>query len=538
MVANDDGAAETFSFPTVKAVASAAQDGTVEVDGQGWLPAETVRLSLGDRRWTAAADVQGSFHLRLATGGRAADLPLLMAGGIRWDTVVRIQLPSTTSITTYNCGGPYGTLDRFQISVSGLRGTPTGTVSLENGGSTLTSATLSNGQATLNISPTPGSYSMVVQYSGDYLDQASAASPVNCPVSKGTPGIVAFTNGPSGAIYGQPVQIEASVFANVDPTNFFGNVYPTGQVQFFSNGVSLGTATIPATISVPLPIGQNVLSAKYLGDANFGSAASTNVSSVTVIQAATTSTVTVTPSPAFYDAPVSVQYGAAVYAPSQAVVQGSCTLTLDAASIGCTTLDANGGGSKSFPSGLSVGTHTLVFTYFSTTNFVGSTQTATLLVQKDTPTLFLASSLNPSIAGHAVTWTAVVSPSNPATVTGAVSFSDGSTLLGKVNVNTTGIASLATSALSPGSHTITAVYSGDGNFNASSASLTQTVNSQHAPCDVNGDGAINATDVQRIVNEASGVAQAVDDLNGDGRLTVTDIQVEINAVLNRGCAAQ
>jgi hypothetical protein len=123
-------------------------------------------------------------------------------------------------------------------------------------------------------------------------------------------------------------------------------------------------------------------------------------------------------------------------------------------------------------------------------------------------------------------------------VTGAVSFSDGSTLLGKVNVNTTGIASLATSALSPGSHTITAVYSGDGNFNASSASLTQTVNSQHAPCDVNGDGAINATDVQRIVNEASGVAQAVDDLNGDGRLTVTDIQVEINAVLNRGCAAQ
>jgi hypothetical protein len=43
-----------------------------------------------------------------------------------------------------------------------------------------------------------------------------------------------------------------------------------------------------------------------------------------------------------------------------------------------------------------------------------------------------------------------------------------------------GSASLATSSLSPGSHSITATYSGDTNYNGStSAALTQTVRNRH-----------------------------------------------------------
>jgi hypothetical protein len=166
---------------------------------------------------------------------------------------------------------------------------------------------------------------------------------------------------------------------------------------------------------------------------------------------------------------------------------------------------------------------------------VGSTQSTTLVVNKDTPTTYLSSSLNPSVAGQAVTLTAIVTPSNPAVVTGSVTFSDGVTVLGTPSVNTNGIASLTTSSLSAGGHTITAAYGGDENFNASSSSLTQTVNSVRAACDINGDGSINIADLQRIVNESLGTIQAADDMNQDGRVTVTDVQIVINAVLGLAC---
>ena len=57
-------------------------------------------------------------------------------------------------------------------------------------------------------------------------------------------------------------------------------------------------------------------------------------------------------------------------------------------------------------------------------------------------------------------------------------------------------------------------------------------------CDVEHNGSINVTDVQRMVNEVLGVAGAVNDLNGDGVVTVVDAQIEINAALGSGCTAQ
>jgi hypothetical protein len=54
---------------------------------------------------------------------------------------------------------------------------------------------------------------------------------------------------------------------------------------------------------------------------------------------------------------------------------------------------------------------------------------------------------------------------------------DGATIIGTGTVNASGQASFSTLALSVGSHSITAVYSGDGNFNGStSAAVNQTVN--------------------------------------------------------------
>ena len=60
----------------------------------------------------------------------------------------------------------------------------------------------------------------------------------------------------------------------------------------------------------------------------------------------------------------------------------------------------------------------------------------------------LTSSVNPSRAGQAVTFSGVVTPS---TATGTVQFLDGSTLLGTVNVNS-GSAVLSISTLAAGAH--------------------------------------------------------------------------------------
>ncbi len=63
------------------------------------------------------------------------------------------------------------------------------------------------------------------------------------------------------------------------------------------------------------------------------------------------------------------------------------------------------------------------------------------------------------------------------TPTGSVTFYDGSTALDTATLDGSGDASFTTSILTGGSHTITAVYGGDGNYNSSTLSaVDQTVN--------------------------------------------------------------
>ncbi len=99
-------------------------------------------------------------------------------------------------------------------------------------------------------------------------------------------------------------------------------------------------------------------------------------------------------------------------------------------------------------------------------------------------TTALASSINPSASGETVTlMAAVTGPAGNSTVpTGTVNFLDGSTMIGSGALNGRGIATYPTSSLGVGSHSITAVYGGDGNFNGSTSNLvTQVVNSLTVP---------------------------------------------------------
>ena len=131
-------------------------------------------------------------------------------------------------------------------------------------------------------------------------------------------------------------------------------------------------------------------------------------------------------------------------------------------------------GNAVVPQGISVDEHSSVFFTDGTNQLLS----ATLSIVPATTTI-VASSINPSTSGQNVTFTATVSGSSP---TGKVTFTDGGTPVCINVVLNQGSAGCSVSALSVGSHWITASYGGDANNAASiSTALVQIVNSGYVP---------------------------------------------------------
>jgi len=90
-------------------------------------------------------------------------------------------------------------------------------------------------------------------------------------------------------------------------------------------------------------------------------------------------------------------------------------------------------------------------------------------ISTEATTTALLSSLNPSGVGQTVSFTATVTPQGTGLPTGTVTFFDGPVNLGSPYLNGSGVALMSTSTLSVGTHSITAVYSGDSNFAGSTS---------------------------------------------------------------------
>ncbi|MFD8365153.1 Ig-like domain-containing protein, partial [Streptomyces hygroscopicus] len=151
------------------------------------------------------------------------------------------------------------------------------------------------------------------------------------------------------------------------------------------------------------------------------------------------------------------------------VIAGGPTLTgtLDGSGKACVTTGA-----------LSVGTHAVTATYAGNAGVAGSSGSGSVTVGQASTATTLTSSPNPSAPGQTVTFTATVSALPPATgtPTGTVTFliSGGPTLTGTLNGS--GQATVSTSALTAGPHTVIATYGGDGCFAGStSPAIIQTV---------------------------------------------------------------
>jgi len=161
------------------------------------------------------------------------------------------------------------------------------------------------------------------------------------------------------------------------------------------------------------------------------------------------------------------------------VPTGTVTLLDGTSVIGSASLNA---GQASFTvSDMAVGTHTVSVSYSGDASFQGSTSpTVTQSITLAASQVSLVSSVNPAAFGQALTLTATVTPelsSIKLLPSGTVTFTDAGVSLGTVALNS-GVASLALSKLAIGTHSISAAYSGDSNFQASASSLlTQTITS-------------------------------------------------------------
>jgi outer membrane autotransporter protein len=162
---------------------------------------------------------------------------------------------------------------------------------------------------------------------------------------------------------------------------------------------------------------------------------------------------------------------------------GTVTFKDGATVLGTATLNVIGQATFTPPVALTSGHHSITAEYAGTSGFSGSTSPAVdQQVNTASLPLTVASSGNPSTFEQTVTFTATlgagVGPTAPGIVdpTGSVTFTDSTTgtTLGTATL-VSRVASLSTSALTGGVHTITASYGGDNNYTASSGSVVQTV---------------------------------------------------------------
>ena len=355
-------------------------------------------------------------------------------------------------------------------------GTRTGTVFFRDGASTLGSGVVNaSGVATFSTSSlAAGAHSITAYYAGDANFTASTSPVITQTVNKAAT-TTTLTSSANPSVFGAAVTFSATVSA-VSP----GAGMRTGTVTFMDGASTLGSGSVNAssvaTFSTSsLAQGSHTITAVYGGDVNF--TGSTSAVLTQNVRKPTTTTLSSSANPAVVGQ--NVTFSATISPSSGPVPTGTVTFKDGATMLGTGTV--NGSGVATFStSGLALGSHSLIAVYGGDNNYVGSTSfNFSQTIAKAATTTMVTSSANPSVFGQNVTFSATVNPVAPGAgiPSGTVTFMDGASFLGTSEVNGSGVSNFGADSLTRGSHSITAIYSGDSNFTGStSAALSQVVN--------------------------------------------------------------
>jgi hypothetical protein len=408
----------------------------------------------------------------------------------------------------------------FRIPAPGtLNTSPTGTVQFFDGTTLLGSAPLNPGipytsTATFTAATLPADLRAV--YAGD-INYTGSSSPTD---GKGNGAVtVTLQSSANPTVYGAAF----TVLATVVPATA-GGPTPTGTVEFSDASQSLGWATTldssgNAALQFPIPLatplaclvtcpsydvlvlggGSHAIAAQYSGDANYAAATTTSPLTQQISKAPSNTTV----------AQFSAVDGLAMASNALATVSdaqppkggpyhfqamtsagevdgdpsGTVTFYNGATQVGTGTLAPSFSGNVSSNA-------TLITTGLTSIGSISASYPGDVNFQaSSSPTaassrVGLSASPNPSSTGQSVTLTATVLTASTAPApTGQVTFFDGNILLGTVAVSG-GIATLGTNFTTAGTHSLSAAYSGDQNYQESaSPTYTQTVNGSTVPTD-------------------------------------------------------
>lgn len=253
----------------------------------------------------------------------------------------------------------------FGVVVSGIGPTPTGSVMFKEGGTTLGTVALANGQASLTTTFTePGTFQIVASYSGDQNYEPQQSNVITQFVNYATSTALVSSSNPS--TYRQPVTFTATV-SSAGPT-------PSGTVTFTSSADARHPKKEPlndgvATYTVPkaLPLGSTTITATYYGYVGYYAPSAATLNQV-VNKATSSTTVVSSVNPS--NAGQKVTFTATVTSPTTTPT-GTVTFMDGSTELGTRTL-AKGKASYD-TSTLSVGSHNITAVYEGTADISGST---------------------------------------------------------------------------------------------------------------------------------------------------------------------
>ncbi len=376
-----------------------------------------------------------------------------------------------------------GTAVTYTATVTGGGATPTGSVTFEDGGVAISgcgvsgAVSLSAGVATCTATySTVGSHSITAAYSGDSNYSPTAGTTLSEPVN---PGTAADTL--TASVNPDPVGGQVTYSATVTG----GGVMPTGSITFKDGGVAIGgcgasgvvslssgVATCTVTYSA---VGSHSITAAYSGDGNYNPAAGSTLGESVVLRTPT-DTVTSSSNPSLLGG--QVVYTATVSG-SGGTPTGSVTFEDGGTAISsCGTngvVGLSGGIATCSITYAAAGSHSITAAYSGDANYSSAAGNTLTQVVRTSSSSTVTANYNPVAVGAQVVFTATVTGSG-GTPTGPVTFEDGGVAIsgcgssGVVSLSS-GVATCTVSYSSAGTHSITAVYSGDSSFGSSASSV-------------------------------------------------------------------
>lgn len=415
----------------------------------------TATLSNGTATYTRTFATGGSHSVTGVYGGDAGN-----STSTSPPVDLTVQKQSSNTVVASSSNPAY--IGQSVVLTATITGSsPSGNVTFADGGTTLGTAPVTSGRATLALPPsftsTTGNHSVTASYPGDANNLPSVtANALSVPVIAKTDSTISLTASPGTAFVGQYVTLMATVVGKT----------PSGTVDFYVGTQYLGTGVITAgkasyalTIGTP-PGAPLTLLARYAGDfANNGSESNSATVTFNAKQGSSTA-LTLTPTTAAVGQ--SVTFVATV---TSSTAAGSVVFKEGGTTLGTSALV---GGRATFATSFStLGTHSVTANYAGDLGHAASMSTpvAATINQSAQSSTTLTATPNPVGIGQSVTLSAYVSGVSPG---GTVTFLDGTTTLGSGTLSS-GVATMNTTFSVGGTHSLSARYAGNSNNSASAS---------------------------------------------------------------------